>query len=194
MGRPREAIDAAMLAAAIGVDRAVEADVGRLVAGQDRLGMFDRDRGPALRNAVQRFDTVEPVAVDQPLLQVEARRRALRVAPRPLIDSTGMQRDYAAHREQNKNEIRFRVRRRASTGSPPQGWCGTLGRPASGAGPARSGSAYRPSQALGRPTCSGRLPGRNSAFPNREWLSIHSNGSPLPMIEAQRATGSGPAL
>ncbi len=36
VGRPREAIDAAMLAPAIRVDRAVEADVGRLVAGDDR--------------------------------------------------------------------------------------------------------------------------------------------------------------
>ena len=35
VGRPREAIDAAMLAAPIGVDRAVEADVGRGIAGDD---------------------------------------------------------------------------------------------------------------------------------------------------------------
>ena len=35
VGRPREAVDAAVLAAAIGIDRAVEADVGRGVARDD---------------------------------------------------------------------------------------------------------------------------------------------------------------
>jgi hypothetical protein len=66
--RPGEAIDAAVLAAAIGVDRAVKADVGRVVAGQDRLGMLDGDRRPALRNAVQRLDAVEPFALGLTLL------------------------------------------------------------------------------------------------------------------------------
>src|SRR3546814_19105281 len=35
MARPRKAVDAAMLAAAIGIDRAVEGNVGRLVPGDD---------------------------------------------------------------------------------------------------------------------------------------------------------------
>src|SRR5580700_4861438 len=34
-----------MLAAAIGVDRAVEADIGRVVAGDDRARRVDRERG-----------------------------------------------------------------------------------------------------------------------------------------------------
>src|SRR5690606_21086327 len=38
MGRPREAVDAAMLAATIGVDRAVEGDVGGVVPGDDAAG------------------------------------------------------------------------------------------------------------------------------------------------------------
>src|SRR5665213_531714 len=42
VARPREAIDAAVLAAAIGVDRAVEADIGRGVASDDRAGRIDR--------------------------------------------------------------------------------------------------------------------------------------------------------
>jgi hypothetical protein len=58
VGRPRKAIDAAVLAAAIGIDRAVEADVGRGVAGQDRARPLDRHAGPARRNAVERFDLV----------------------------------------------------------------------------------------------------------------------------------------
>jgi len=45
MGRPREAVDAAVLAAAIGIDRAVEADVGRVVAGDDLARGVDRNRG-----------------------------------------------------------------------------------------------------------------------------------------------------
>jgi hypothetical protein len=44
MGRAGEAIDAAMLAAAIGVDRAVETNIRRGVAGDDRLGAVD-DKG-----------------------------------------------------------------------------------------------------------------------------------------------------
>ena len=35
--RPGEAVDAAVLAAAVGVDREVEGEVGRVVAGEDRL-------------------------------------------------------------------------------------------------------------------------------------------------------------
>src|SRR5262249_7578363 len=38
VGRPREAIDAAVLAAAIGIDRAVEGNVGGIVAGDDLGG------------------------------------------------------------------------------------------------------------------------------------------------------------
>src|SRR6185369_7827566 len=74
VGRPREAIDAAMLAAAIGIDRPVEADVGRGVAGQDRLRMFYCDRRSPGDDAVEALDTVQPVALDDPLLEVEARR------------------------------------------------------------------------------------------------------------------------
>jgi hypothetical protein len=35
VGRPREAIDAAVLAAAVRIDRTVESDIGRIVAGDD---------------------------------------------------------------------------------------------------------------------------------------------------------------
>ena len=36
VARPREAIEAAVLAAAIGIDRAVEGNIGEFVAGDDR--------------------------------------------------------------------------------------------------------------------------------------------------------------
>src|SRR4051812_11395121 len=74
VGRPRETINTAVFAPAESVDRAIEADVGRVVARQDRFGMFDRDRGPAFRYAVERLDLVEPLALYQPFLQIEARR------------------------------------------------------------------------------------------------------------------------
>src|SRR4029079_1818399 len=44
--RPREAVDAAVLAAAIGVDREVEVDVGRVVRREDRLDALLDDFGP----------------------------------------------------------------------------------------------------------------------------------------------------
>ncbi len=45
VGRPGVAIKAAVLAAAIGIDRAVESNVRRLVARDDRLGLFPCDLG-----------------------------------------------------------------------------------------------------------------------------------------------------
>ena len=45
VGRPREAIDATVLATAIRIERDVEWNVGRCVAGQDRLCAFEYDLG-----------------------------------------------------------------------------------------------------------------------------------------------------
>ena len=47
VGRARVAIGAAVFAAAIGIDRAVERDVGRLVAGDDRARPLERHLGRA---------------------------------------------------------------------------------------------------------------------------------------------------
>src|SRR2546423_14177638 len=44
MRRAREAVDAAVLAAAIGIDRAVEGNIRRIVAGDDAACCIDRDR------------------------------------------------------------------------------------------------------------------------------------------------------
>jgi hypothetical protein len=71
VGRPRVAIKAAMLAAAIGVDRPVEANVGRFVAGDDGLGLFPGDLGrERLGGLVARPAVVEILA----LLEFEAAR------------------------------------------------------------------------------------------------------------------------
>ena len=58
VGRPREAVDAAVLAAAIGIDRAVEADVGRVVARDDLARGLDRDRGLERRQLLDRLPAV----------------------------------------------------------------------------------------------------------------------------------------
>ena len=56
--RPREAIDAAVLAAAIGIDRAVEGNVRRLVAGDDLARGVDRHRGLERRQLLQALPAV----------------------------------------------------------------------------------------------------------------------------------------
>ena len=56
--RPREAIDAAVLAAAIGIDRAVERDVRRVVARDDLARRVDRHRGLERRQFFERLPAV----------------------------------------------------------------------------------------------------------------------------------------
>ncbi len=58
MGRPREAVDAAVLAAAIGIDRPVEADIGELVAGDDLARGVERDRGLERRQVLEALPAV----------------------------------------------------------------------------------------------------------------------------------------
>src|SRR5690348_740912 len=73
MGRPGEAVDAAVLASAIRVHRAIEADVRRVVARQDRLGSLDRDRCAALGDSVERLYLIKPFSLGHTLLEIEAR-------------------------------------------------------------------------------------------------------------------------
>ena len=56
--RPREAIDAAMLAAAIGIDRAVEGNVGRLIARDDLARGVDLYRRLERRQFVEALPAV----------------------------------------------------------------------------------------------------------------------------------------
>ena len=58
--RPRKAIDAAMLAAAIGIDRLVEADIGRVVRGDDLPGLLQ----PHLRLERRQFGEALPAIVE----------------------------------------------------------------------------------------------------------------------------------
>src|SRR5262249_12044654 len=75
MGRAGEAVDAAMLAAAIWIDRAVKRDIGRIVVGDDPASAVDGDGRlerrqlfralPAVieRNPCQRLETARRVRV-----------------------------------------------------------------------------------------------------------------------------------
>ena len=56
--RPGETIDAAVLAAAIGIDRAVEGNVGGIVAGDDLPRRVDRHRRPERRQILDAQPTV----------------------------------------------------------------------------------------------------------------------------------------
>ena len=58
MGRPGEAVDAAMLAAPVGIDRTVEADIGRIVAGDDLSRGVERDRGLERRQFIEALPAV----------------------------------------------------------------------------------------------------------------------------------------
>ena len=83
MARPRIAIDAAVLAAAIGVDRAVEADIGRVVAGDDRARRVDAER--RRRSGAGSSSADAPAVVERrPALRLSKRPLSLLAAPRPL--------------------------------------------------------------------------------------------------------------
>src|ERR1700733_6685193 len=58
MGRPREAVDAAMLAAPVRIDRTVEADIGGVVTGDDLARGIERDRGLERRQFVETLPAV----------------------------------------------------------------------------------------------------------------------------------------
>src|SRR3982074_3076753 len=83
VGGARKAVDAAVLAAAVGIDRAVERDVGGIVAGDDLAGGIDRDRGLERRQILEALPAVV-VALARQRLEAAARVR-LRAAAAPAV-------------------------------------------------------------------------------------------------------------
>src|SRR5258707_7895591 len=81
MGWRRKTVDAAMLAAPVRVDRAVEADIGRVVAGNHLAGGIGRDGSLERRQFVEAL----PAVVEcEPRLSLEtAAGVGLRAAPAP---------------------------------------------------------------------------------------------------------------
>src|SRR3954469_15866085 len=105
MGRPREAVDAAVLAAAIGIDRAVEADIGGVVAGDDFSRGVDGDTGLERRQFVE---ALPGVVERDPRLGLEAAAcLGLRAATTPRL---AFDRD-AKFRKRRKRTRRFGGRR-----------------------------------------------------------------------------------
>ena len=108
VGRAREAVDAAMLAAAIGVDRAVEADVGRVVSRDDGARPLDRHLGLERRRLFGQIPAVvEALAFDRLEAGMRVRDRAapapgLALRDRPRLEAEAPRRlggrDGVAHR------------------------------------------------------------------------------------------------
>ena len=83
MRRPGKAVDATMLAASIGIDRTVEPDVGRFVAGDDLARGIERDRGLERRQFVQ---ALPAIVEGDPRFGLEpAARVGLRAAATPSL-------------------------------------------------------------------------------------------------------------
>ena len=130
VGRPREAIDAAVLAAAIGIDRAVEGNVRRVVAGDDLAGGIDRHRrlerrqvfessasrrrrrrAPAARSGRTRCECAprprrrsRSTAVPRPIARRRGGQRRRRASQ--CCDDRVMARKVTRRLEQNKNNYR----------------------------------------------------------------------------------------
>src|SRR2546430_2252931 len=66
-----------VFAAAIGIDRAVEGDVGRIVAGDDLAGRIDRDRGLERRQLLEAL----PAVVEARPCQRLVTARGIRLRP-----------------------------------------------------------------------------------------------------------------
>src|SRR5690349_17671451 len=67
--------------------------------------MLDGDGGPALRNSVERFDLVEPFALLDAFLQVEARRGGIAGGSAPMTRLDRHCAMLSCSREHNKNII-----------------------------------------------------------------------------------------
>src|SRR5512139_1287280 len=83
MRRTGEAVDAAMFTASIRIDGTIETDVGGAVTCDDGLGTLDGNSGAPGYDSVQDFNIVEPIAVGDALLQIEARRCGVAGCPTP---------------------------------------------------------------------------------------------------------------
>jgi hypothetical protein len=114
------AIDAAMFAPAIRINRLVERDVGGCVASQDRLWTFCRHLCFERRDsAINLFALVQPVAIGFPRFQVEAGRGGIgwRTAPshKIRIKAFGHPERVSGQMEQIKNNYCSRNRGISST-------------------------------------------------------------------------------
>src|SRR5207342_3529101 len=81
VGRAGETIDAAVLAPAIGIDRAVERQIGRIVAGDDLPRGVDRHGGLERRQIIDGLPTVIEADPSERLIAPRAVRMRAAAAP-----------------------------------------------------------------------------------------------------------------
>src|SRR5262249_31547229 len=89
MGRTGKAIDAAMLAAAIWIDRLIEGHIRRVIAGDDRLAGIEADRGTQRRQVVFLVLDQPAIILQRPVARLET-TRTIGDGPAPLA-RPGMQ-------------------------------------------------------------------------------------------------------
>src|ERR1700761_5461746 len=100
MGRSRETINAAVLAAAIGIDGAIKTDVGGVVSRDDLACSIERDRGLERR---QFFKALPAIVKRNPSLGLKAAAGVrLRAAPAS---------SFAINRDPKFRKVRRRTRR-----------------------------------------------------------------------------------
>src|SRR5215470_18096877 len=111
MGRSREAIDAAMLATAIGVDRTVEAQIGRFIPGDDAARAVDGDGGGDRRQILVLGEAGRPAIVLAGAVAGLVAPGAIRNRTSPL----GRQIGKALRRRSRARAIHWQRRRRAAS-------------------------------------------------------------------------------
>ena len=108
VGRTGEAVGAAVLAAAIGVDRAVEGNVGQIVTGDDGLRPFERDfrleRLELFAGTPAVVELFARLALERPLSLV----RAPAAAPLRRVEAFGDRRRLMARIDGRKGSCRVR--------------------------------------------------------------------------------------
>ena len=78
MALPRIAINTAMFAATVRVDRPIKGNIGRCIARDDRFGMFGDNGGAQAWCAAINIDAIiKPIAVGYPFRQPKPRRHKI---------------------------------------------------------------------------------------------------------------------
>src|SRR5437763_8094378 len=99
-----EAVDAAMLTAAVRVHRTVKANIWRTVACEDRPWVFNAYCSSPAMIAVERFDLIEPLAFCFALWQIEPGGRRIARCAAAMSRFDGHEADLFLSREHNKNK------------------------------------------------------------------------------------------
>ena len=117
VGRAREAVDAAVLAATIGIDRAVERNVGRVVAGDDTAGGVDRDGGLERRQVLEALPAVVETFARVRLIAAGGVRLRAAATPALAVDRGAGEPSWRRQLRRCARRRHLRRRRRATASS-----------------------------------------------------------------------------